>query len=108
MFDTKFHKQELHPIKDVNWKEAYPDAEEEIPHDAPDPMGNIVRMTVYVDADHAYDQATRRSVTGILILLNNTPICWVSKRQKTVKTSTYGSEMVAARIYVELVLDIRY
>lgn len=108
LFDTKFHKQEPHPIKDVNWREPYPDAEEKIPHDTPDSRGNIVKMTVYVDADHAYDQVTRRYVTEILILLNNTPIRWVSKRQKTVETSTYGSEMVAARIAVELVIEIRY
>jgi hypothetical protein len=30
-----------------------------------------VRMTVYVDADHAHDLVTRRSITGILVLLNN-------------------------------------
>lgn len=108
LFDTKFHKQELHSVKDVNWKEAYPYAEEKIPYDAPEPKGNMVRMTIYVDANHTYDQATRRSVAGILIFLNNTPICWVSKRQKTVETSTYGSEMVAAIIAVELVLEIRY
>jgi hypothetical protein len=65
-------------------------------------------MTVYVDADHAYDLVTRRSITGILVMLNNTPIRWVSKRQKTVETSTYGSELVASRVATELVLEIRY
>ena len=44
-------------------------------------------MTVYVDADHAHDLVTRRSITGILVMLNNTPVRWVSKRQKTVETS---------------------
>jgi hypothetical protein len=65
-------------------------------------------MTVYVDADHAHDLVTRRSNTGILVMLNNTPIRWVSKRQKTVETSTYGSELVASRITTELILEIRY
>ena len=65
-------------------------------------------MTVYVDADHAHDLVTRRSITGILMMLNNTPIRWVSKRQKTVETSTYGSELVASRIATELILEVRF
>ena len=58
--------------------------------------------------DHARDQLTRRSVTGIVLLLNNTPIYWMSKRQKTVETSTYGSELIATRIAVELIMSMRY
>jgi hypothetical protein len=52
----------------------------------------------YVDADHAHDLVTRRSITGILVMLNNIPIRWISKCQKTVETSTYGSELVASRV----------
>ena len=65
-------------------------------------------LTCYVDADHARDPVTRRSVTGILLLLNNTPVAWMSKRQRTVETSTYGSELVAARIAVDLLIEMRY
>jgi hypothetical protein len=64
-------------------------------------------MTVYVEADHAHDLATRRSITGILVMLNYTPNRWISKRQKIVETSTYGSELVALRIATELILEIR-
>ena len=93
---------------DQDWTEFYPDAEEDIPHDMLKPKGRKARLTVYVDADHAHDQVTRRSVTGILVFLNNTPIRWISKRQKTVESSTYGSELVAARIATELILELRY
>jgi hypothetical protein len=65
-------------------------------------------MIVYVDADHAHDLIIRRSITGILVMINNMPIRWVSKRQKTVETSTYGSELVASRVATELILEIRY
>ena len=65
-------------------------------------------MTVYKDADHAHDLVTRRSVTGVLMFLNNMPITWLSKRQKTVETSTYGSELVAARMATELIIEYRY
>ena len=63
---------------------------------------------MFKDADHAHDIVTRRSVTGILLLINNTPVKWISKRQKTVETSTYGSELVAAKTAVELILEYRY
>jgi hypothetical protein len=88
--------------------ECYPDVSEEIPKDLPPEKGPRVRMTVYVDADHAHDLVTRRSTTGILFMLNNTPIRWVSKRQKTVEASTYGSELVASWVATELILKIRY
>jgi hypothetical protein len=94
--------------KGQNWIEFYPDAEEDIPPDMLIPMGTEAKVTVYVDADHARDKVTRRSVTGIMLLLNNTPLVWISKRQKTVETSTYGSEMVAARVAIDLIIEMRY
>jgi hypothetical protein len=44
-------------------------------------------MTVYVDVYHVHDLVTRRSNTGILVMLNNTPIRWISERQKTVEAT---------------------
>jgi hypothetical protein len=70
--------------------EFYPDASEEIPEDLPPEKGARVRMIVYADDDHAHDLVTRRSITGILVIQNNTPIRWISKHQKAVETSTYG------------------
>jgi hypothetical protein len=65
-------------------------------------------MTVYVDNDHAHDLVTRRSITGILVMLNNTPIRCLSKLQKIVETLTYGSELVPSRIATEFIFEIRY
>jgi len=93
---------------DCSWTEFYPDASEDVPPDMPDPKGNEAKLTCYVDADHARDKLTRRSVTGIVLLVNNTPLAYMSKRQKTVETSTYGSELVAARIAVDLIIEWRY
>ncbi|KAG7356085.1 hypothetical protein IV203_000771 [Nitzschia inconspicua] len=61
--------------------------------------------TVYANLMH--DLVTGRSLTGILHLLNKTPIDWYSKKQATVETATYGSEMVAMRKCVEQVVDLR-
>jgi hypothetical protein len=52
------------------------------------PMGGEASMNVNFNADHARDQVSRRSVTGIILLINNnTPLVWISKRQKTVESS---------------------
>jgi hypothetical protein len=97
IFDANYLDNPRFKVEDhENWGEFYPDAEEELPPDMPKPMGKAARITVYVDADHAHDLVTRRSVTGILVLVNSMPVRWVCKRQKTVETSTYGSELVAA------------
>jgi hypothetical protein len=66
-----------------------------------------VTLSHYVDANLMHDIATGRSVTGILHLLNKTPIDWYSKKQATVETARYGSEFVAARVCVEQVIDFR-
>ena len=65
--------------------------------------GQIV-ITAYLDSDHARDIVTRRSVTGFLICLNRTIICWYSKRQNTVETATYGAELEAAT-YIKTVCE---
>lgn len=91
-----------------DWNEFYPGAEEDIPPDIPSPKGKAIQLTCYKDADHAYDLVTRRSVTGVLLFANNMPIEWISKRQKTVETSTYGSELVASRIATDLIVAYRY
>jgi len=91
----------------VNWQEQYPGVAEELPPNMPTPKGKTVQITTYVDTDHAHDQVTRRSVTGILLFVNNTPIKWYSKRQNTVETSTYGAESVALRIAIELIIEFR-
>ena len=109
MIDTK---EKLLPTTmeniEVNWEEQYPGAKEELPPDMPIPKGKSIMINVYVDADHAHDQDTRRSVTGFILFINNTPVKWYSKHQNTVETSTYGAELVALRIAVEGVIEFRY
>jgi hypothetical protein len=41
-------------------------------------------------------------------MLNDTSIRWIYKRQKTVETSTYGSELVASSVATELIFEDRY
>jgi hypothetical protein len=86
---------------------VYGEPQEIIPKNAPEPLGNYVTTTSYVDANLMHDISTGRSVTGILHLVNKTPIDWYSKKQPTVQTATYGSEFMAARTCVEHIIDLR-
>ena len=92
----------------ADWTDFYGDVKEEIPRDAPEPLGTKVKITAFVDADHAGDLATRRSRTGYIIYLNNTPILWYCKKQNTVESSTFGSEFVAMRTVTEAIEALRF
>ena len=96
------------PEQNPDWAySVYGKVSEMIPDDAPEPLGMWVTLAHYVDANLMHDLLTGRSVTGILHLLNKTPIDWFSKKQATVETATYGSEFVAARTCVEQIIDLR-
>ena len=96
------------PIPQYDWTNSvYGDITEAKPTDAPTPLGSYVVLTHYVDANLYHDMLTGRSVTGILHLINQTPIDFYSKKQATVETATYGSEFVAARTCVEQIIDLR-
>jgi hypothetical protein len=96
------------PDIQYDWsRSVYGELTEVLPTDTPPPLGKHVTLTHYVDANLMHDVITGRSVTGILHLVNKTPIDWYSKKQSTVETATYGSEFVAARTCVEQVMDLR-
>ena len=95
-------------MKAVNMKDFYPDAEEVIPTNCPEPRGCPVQINCFVDADHAGNVVTRRSQTGVLIYLNMAPIFWYSKKQTTIESCTFSSEFVALRIATEKLISLKY
>lgn len=111
-FDINYiprNSKDLPPLERARaMKELYPDATETLPHNMPEARGETVDINVFVDADHAGNQVTRRSHTGIIIMINMSPIIWFSKRQNTVETSTFGSEFIALKIATELTESLRY
>ena len=97
------------PDQDYDWcHTVYGDVEELLPTDAPEPLGKPVDTTTYVDANLYHDFITGRAVTGVLHMVNKTPIDWYTKRQATVETATYSSEFVAARTATDQIIDLRY
>ena len=109
VFDTNYLEvEDVEFIESALWTEMYPGAEEEMPHDQPVPKMKEVEITAYFDASLGCDMLTGRSVTGVLLFLNSTILKWYSKRQNTVETSTYGSELVAGKTATEMVMEFRY
>ena len=71
-------------------------------------MDKEVVITTFVDANLMHDMVTGRSVSGIIHMINKTPVEWFSKRQNQVETATYGSEFMAMRIATEQIMELRY
>ena len=71
-------------------------------------MIDELAITAFVDSDHAHDKVTRRSMTGLLILVGRTPVYFTSKRQGVIATSAYVAEFCAMRTAVEEVQAVRY
>ena len=95
-------------FKSFDWEDFYKGVQEEIPPNMPEPRGKHVSTHCFVDANHAADKVTRRSQTGILIFINKAPVMWHSKRQNGVEASTFGSEFIALKNAIELIVGIRY
>ena len=91
----------------ADWVQFYEDLSEEDPPRMPQPLGKPVDTTCFEDADHASNTVTQRLHTGIMLFVNNALIKSYSKRQNTVKSSTFGSELVALRILRDLIVELR-
>ena len=74
----------------------------------PEPLGDSLQFTLFVDANHAGNRVTRRSQTGIIVFANMTPIIWISKKQNTVESSTFGSEFLALKHACEMMKGLLY
>ena len=96
------------PLNDHDWSHSiYGDVHEELPSDAPEPLGKPVTTASYKDANLGHDYVTGRSVTGILHFVNQTPFEWFTKKQPTVETATYGSEFVAGKTATQQIMGHR-
>jgi ribonuclease HI len=53
-------------------------------------------LAAFVDAAHAADPNTRRSITGFVVMYGGGPIAFKTKQQKAVTTSSTEAELIAA------------
>jgi len=106
VFDPSPMDHEAHPNHD--WSDFYGPQKELKPQDMPQPRGNPLQTTCFVDSDHAGDAVNRRSRTGVIIFCGKAPIVFYSKKQGSIETSSFGSELTAMKTAVELVEGLRY
>jgi len=86
---------------------VYGQVKEVIPADLPIPLGKLVTLMHYVDANLYHDLITGRSVTSILHLVNKMTIDWYSKKQAMVETATYGSKFIVAWVCINQSIDLK-
>ena len=63
-------------------------------------------MQIFTDSDYAMSYS-RRSITGILVMLNGGPVTWASKLQKSCAQSTAEAEVIAATDAVKEALHLQ-
>lgn len=56
---------------------------------------NANRLIAYSDADYASCPETRKSINGVVLMLNGGPVIWSSRKQGVVATSTTDAEYIA-------------
>ena len=108
VFDPSYPEINEEDFPKRNWMSHYGDVKEDLPLNAPEALGMEFIIKVYVDSDHAGDKVTRRSRTGFLVYLNSALIYWLSKKQTSVETASFGSEFVAMKQCCEYLRGIRY
>jgi hypothetical protein len=81
---------------------------EELPPNMPEPRGQGFVIGPKVDADHASASVTRRSRTGFLVWINSCLVYFLSKKQTSMETSSFGSAFVAMKQCCEYLRGLRY
>jgi hypothetical protein len=71
------------------------------------PTSHPHRLTAYCDADYASDVNDRKSRSGFILMLNNGPVAWGSRKQTCTAVSTTESEYVAACLATQELLWLR-
>ena len=95
-------------MQDYDWEHSvYGNPTEDIPKDAPPPLGKRIILTHYYDANLMHDVLSGKAVTGVVHFYNKTPVDWYCKKQSTSETATYGSEFLACRTCFEQIIDHR-
>ena len=74
----------------ADWTDFYGDVHEELPPKMPEPRGNPVSISCFVDANHAGNVMTHRSHSGILIYVQNAPIIWFQRGKTRLNPQVLG------------------
>ena len=76
-------------------KNLYPDVKDEELLQLLYPKGNKVNINIFFDSDHTVNWMIRWTHTGIILYIYMAPAVLYSKRQNTIDSSTFGSELIS-------------
>ena len=93
-------------FKSQDWTDFYGDGVEELPPDMPELLDEAVKVTAFVDSNHAGNLVTQRLQTRYRLFCNPSPITCSSKKQNRVEASTFGAELIAACTCLEAVASL--
>ena len=68
----------------ADWSQHCPDAKEDVPEDMPEPTMEAMRITVFVDANHAHDEKNKFKVGDDVKIIESKPYSKM-KRWKVVE-----------------------
>ena len=108
VFDRTYPTIDYNNFLVHDWIQFYGRVKEEIPDNMPEPKGREMMIMAYVEAYQAGCKLTRRSRTGFIIYINQSPIYWLSKKQNGVEKATFNSEFLAMKTYCEYIRGLRY
>ena len=92
-----------------DWSQTvYGDKPEALPPNMPETRGKGFIVSAYVDSDHAGDTVTRRSRTGFFVYCNCALVYWMSKKQTSIETSSFGSEFCAMKLCTEYIRGLKF
>ena len=98
---TQFPKQD--------WcQTVYGNQLEALPPNMPETRGKGFIVSAYVDSNHAGDTVTRRSRTGFFVYCNCALVYWMSKKQTSIETSSFGSEFCAMKLCTEYIRGLKF
>lgn len=71
----------------------------------PTPKDKLICITAFHDSGLAICKAKGKASTGVIKMINQTPVDWYSKMQMPVETATYGSEFSSATTCTDKIVD---
>ena len=107
-FDPTYPVINMNDFKECMWEAFYEELNDSIPPNAPEERGKVVDLYGYVDSDHAGENKTKRSRSGVFIFFNTVLIQWFYKIQAMIETPVFRAEFVAVKIFMETLKGIRY
>ena len=98
----------MYQVSSHDWEHSvYGKHENDIPTNAPPPLGKRIVLTHYFDASLMHDVLSGKAVTGVCTFYQKTPVDWFCKQQSTSETATYSAEFLSGRKVYEKIIDHR-